>query len=154
MDKSPEQKEKWMGEALALARQAAELGEVPVGAVVVHENQIVGRAFNRKESDTCATHHAEILALQEASRHLGRWRLSGCDLYVTLEPCVMCAGALVSARVDGVYYGATDPKGGGVESLYRILEDDRLNHRPQVEAGILAEPCGQVLKEFFRQRRG
>ncbi|MCB9086259.1 MAG: nucleoside deaminase [Bdellovibrionaceae bacterium] len=154
MDKSPEQKEKWMGEALALARQAAELGEVPVGAVVVHENQIVGRAFNRKESDACATHHAEILALQEASRHLGRWRLSGCDLYVTLEPCVMCAGALVSARVDGVYYGATDPKGGGVESLYRILGDDRLNHRPQVEAGILAEPCGRVLKEFFRQRRG
>lgn len=153
MDKYLKQKEKWMLAALALARRAAELGEVPVGAVVIFENQVVGQGFNRKETDNQATHHAEILAIQEASQKLGRWRLTGCELFVTLEPCIMCAGALVGARLDGVYYGAADPKGGGVESLYQILTDERLNHRPYVETGLLAQDCGQILKDFFRERR-
>lgn len=152
-DNSLETKEKWMRRALELAAQAGAMGEVPVGALVVFENQVIAEAFNRKETDHSALHHAEVLAIQQASARLGRWRLTGCDLLVTLEPCIMCAGAIVSARLDGVYYGAVDPKAGAVASLYQILSDQRLNHLPVVEGGILAEPCGQILKEFFRQRR-
>ena len=152
-DNSLKIKEKWMGQALDLARQAAAEGEVPVGALVVCDGEVVGQAYNRKERDTCATHHAELLAIQEASKKLGRWRLTGCHLYVTLEPCVMCAGAIVGARLDRVFYGATDPKAGAVESLFQVLSDHRLNHSPQVEGGILAKPCGLALKDFFQNRR-
>lgn len=142
-----------MHEALRLAGAAAQIGEVPVGAVVVFKGEVVGRGQNRRESEKQATHHAEILAIKEACSKLGRWRLEGCTLYVTLEPCVMCAGAIVNSRLERVVYGARDSKGGAVESLYQILSDSRLNHRPEVLGGVLAPDCGQILSDFFRERR-
>jgi tRNA(adenine34) deaminase len=144
---------KFMTRALELAREAAQLDEVPVGAVVVHEGEIIAEGFNLREKDALATHHAELKAIEAACRKLGRWRLTGCTIYITLEPCVMCAGAIVNARVDRVVYGAKDPKAGAVESLYRILGDDRLNHRPAVEGGVMGEECGRVLTGFFRKKR-
>ncbi len=159
-------REKWMRRALDLAQEAAERGEVPVGAVLVQKPpqeepagrpplppQLIAEAYNQKETHTCALHHAEVLAIQRASEQLGRWRLSDCSLYVTLEPCVMCAGAIVAARLKEVIYAAPDPKGGAVESLYQILSDPRLNHRPQVISGVLEEESAQLLKEFFKARR-
>ena len=143
----------FMRQALALAGRAAELGEVPVGALVVLDGEVIASAFNERESKPSAVAHAELTAVALACEKLGRWRLSGCTLYVTLEPCVMCAGALVQARVDRVVYGATDPKAGAVASLYNVLGDARLNHRPEVVGGVLAEECGQVLRDFFRARR-
>lgn len=143
----------YMRRALELARHAATLDEVPVGALVVYENQVISEAWNLREKRPSALAHAEIDAISEATKRLGRWRLSGCTLYVTLEPCVMCAGALVQARVDRVVYGARDPKAGAVESLYNILTDPRLNHRPQVTGGVLAKECGEILSEFFREKR-
>jgi tRNA(adenine34) deaminase len=143
----------FMRQALELARQAAALGEVPVGALLVHENIVISKAYNERETRPSALAHAEISVLEDACRKLGRWRLSGCTLYVTLEPCVMCAGALVQARVDRVVYGARDPKAGAVESLYQVLSDARLNHRPEVTGGVLAEDCGNLLSEFFKNRR-
>lgn len=145
--------QKFMTQALDLARQAAHHGEVPVGALVVFEDQVISQSFNQRESSSMATHHAELLAIEAACRRLGRWRLTGCTLYVTLEPCPMCAGALINARVDRVVYGARDPKAGAAESLYQILSDPRLNHRPDVAAGVLASECGQVLSDFFKARR-
>ncbi len=144
---------KYMQKALELAACAADAGEVPVGAVIVCENQIIAEAYNERETRPSALAHAEILALERATAHLGRWRLSGCTLYVTLEPCLMCAGAIIQARVDRVVYGAKDPKAGAVDSLYQVLRDERLNHRPEVTSGVMAEPCGRILSEFFRQRR-
>ncbi len=143
----------FMRHALELAARAAEKGEVPVGALVVCDNQVIAEAYNERETRPSALAHAEILALERATEKLGRWRLSGCTLYVTLEPCVMCAGAIVQARLDRVVYGAQDPKGGAVESLYQVLADSRLNHRPIVEAGVMATECGSVLTEFFKKRR-
>jgi tRNA(adenine34) deaminase len=143
----------FMRQALALAARAGELGEVPVGAVLVHENRVIAEAYNERESLPSALAHAELTVLAAACARLGRWRLSGCTLYVTLEPCVMCAGALVQSRVDRVVYGTRDPKAGAVESLYNVLSDARLNHRPAVTAGVLADECGRLLSEFFRQRR-
>ncbi len=149
-----ERDNEYMRRALGLAHHAAGLGEVPVGALIVHENVVIAEAYNERESRPSALAHAEISAVGEACRKLGRWRLSGCSLYVTLEPCVMCAGALVQARVDRVVYGARDPKAGAVESLYQVLEDARLNHRPQVDGGVLADECGKMLSDFFKARRG
>lgn len=148
-----EQDNIYMRRALELAARAAALGEVPVGALVVCENQVISEAYNERETRPSALAHAEIDALKLACQKLGRWRLSGCTLYVTLEPCVMCAGALVQARVDRVVYGARDVKAGAVESLYQVLSDARLNHRPVVLGGVLAEECGSLLSEFFRARR-
>ncbi len=142
-----------MREALALAAQAASLGEVPVGAVAVKDGQVIGRGFNRREIDRDPFAHAEFLAMQEAAGAVGAWRLTGVTVYVTLEPCSMCAGALVQARVSRLVYGAADPKAGAVSSLYELCSDARLNHRLDVSAGVLAEECGQVLKQFFRQLR-
>ncbi len=142
-----------MREALEEAEQAALVGEVPVGAVVVHRGQVIARAHNRRELDGDPTAHAEILALREAAELLGSWRLEGCTLYVTLEPCFMCAGAVVNGRVERLVFGALDPKAGAVGSLADVPGDQRLNHRPEVTGGILAEPCGQILKEFFAARR-
>lgn len=144
----------YMRQALALAARAAELGEVPVGALIVHEKQVIAEAYNLRESKPSALAHAELMVLEQACEKLGRWRLTGCTLYVTLEPCAMCAGALVNGRVDRVVYGATDPKAGAVESLFHILGDTRLNHRPQVTSGVLKEDCGRILSEFFKLRRG
>lgn len=143
----------FMRQALALAERAAALGEVPVGALVVLDGQVVASAYNERESRPSALAHAELTALAAACEKLGRWRLSGCTLYVTLEPCVMCAGALVQSRVDRVVFGATDPKAGAVASLYNVLSDSRLNHRPEVVGGVLADECGEVLRTFFRARR-
>ncbi|GEJ56911.1 tRNA-specific adenosine deaminase [Anaeromyxobacter diazotrophicus] len=143
-----------MDEALALARAAGEAGEVPVGAVALHEGAIVGRGANRRETDRDPTAHAELLAIQEAARALGRWRLAGVTLVVTLEPCAMCAGAMVLARIDRLVYGADDPKAGAAGSLTDLTADPRLNHRFPVERGLQAEACSELLKAFFRARRG
>ncbi|HTP49233.1 MAG TPA: tRNA adenosine(34) deaminase TadA [Anaeromyxobacteraceae bacterium] len=142
-----------MEEALALARRAGEAGEVPVGALALLDGQVVGRGWNRREGDVDPTAHAELLALREAARTLGRWRLSGVSLVATLEPCAMCAGAMVLARVDRLVFGASDPKAGAVGSLMDLSGDPRLNHRFAVERGLKAEECGALLKEFFRSRR-
>jgi tRNA(adenine34) deaminase len=144
-----------MREALDLARSAAGAGEVPIGAVVVHDptGRVVGRGFNRRLLDHDPTAHAEILAMREAGRSLGHWRLLDCTLYVTLEPCPMCAGAIVNARLPRLVYGCDDPKAGAVRTLYQLCEDPRLNHRVEVTAGVLADECAEVLREFFRTQR-
>ena len=149
----------WMKEALALARDAAVAGEIPVGAIVVHhpagvEPRIIGRGSNRREADHDPSGHAEIVAMREAGAVLQSWRLLDCTMYVTLEPCPMCAGAMVQARLGRLVYGCTDPKAGAVETLYRICTDERLNHRVDVVGGVLKEECGRVLREFFVARRG
>jgi tRNA(adenine34) deaminase len=145
--------ETWMAEALALARKAGSEGEVPIGSVVVFEGRIVGRGRNARERLRDPTAHAEILALQEASRTLGRWRLTGATIYATLEPCPMCAGALVNARIERLVYAVADPKAGAAGTLFDLPRDPRLNHRVEVESGILAGECGALLKEFFRAKR-
>jgi len=143
-----------MNEALRLAREAAAAGEVPVGAVALLEGGIVGRGLNRRESRHDPTAHAELLAIQEAARTLGRWRLAGVTLVVTLEPCAMCCGAMVLARIDRLVYGAADPKAGAAGSLMDLSQDPRLNHRFPVERGVRAEECGELLRSFFKERRG
>lgn len=140
---------RFMQRALALADEAALVGEVPVGAVVVHEGRVVGEGRNTRETAHDPLGHAELTALAAAARTLGRWRLSGCTLYVTLEPCCMCAGGIVHARVDRVVYGAVDAKAGGVESLYHLLSDPRLNHQPVVETGLFAAQASAQLRAFF-----
>ena len=154
-----DQDEYYMGIAIDLAKQAAHQGEVPVGALVVHqspggeEKKIVGLGHNLRETnhDPCA--HAEIVAMQQAASNLGYWRLHECTLYVTLEPCIMCAGAIVNARVKHVVYGCDDPKAGAVRSIYNIISDERLNHRASYTAGVAAEQCATLLKDFFKSRR-
>ena len=143
---------KFMDEALELARQAAAEGEVPVGCVIVRNGQIVGRGRNRRETGKTALGHAEIEAVYEANRLLGGWRLWDCTLYVTLEPCPMCAGAIVNARIPRVVYGASDDKCGAVRSVCALF-DMRFNHHPTVEAGLLEEECKALLQEFFKNLR-
>ena len=147
--------ERWMSEAVALARQAEAIGEVPIGCVVVHDptQRLIGRGYNRRQTDHDPTAHAEILALREAGSALGHWRLLDCTLYVTLEPCPMCAGAIVNARVPRLVYGCDDPKAGAVRTLFQLCEDGRLNHRVTVTSGVLAPQCGQLLQDFFRAQR-
>lgn len=145
--------EAWMREAIALANQAKDRDEVPVGALIIKNDQIIGRGFNLRESLQDATKHAEMDAIAEACRQLGTWRLTGCELIVTLEPCLMCSGAIYQARLDRVWFGAHDPKAGAMGSLYRIHEDMRLNHRLPAIGGILADECGALLREFFRRKR-
>ncbi|MEN2985540.1 MAG: tRNA adenosine(34) deaminase TadA [Thermodesulfovibrionaceae bacterium] len=145
--------EYFMEEALKEAEKASEKGEIPVGAVVVLEGKIVAKAHNLKETLLDPTAHAEILAIKEAAKTIGNWRLSEATIYVTKEPCIMCAGAIINARIKKVVYGCDDPKGGGVFSLYQILEDSRLNHQVQVKRGILEERCRQTLQEFFKEIR-
>ncbi|MGH7648928.1 MAG: tRNA adenosine(34) deaminase TadA [Gemmatimonadaceae bacterium] len=148
---------KWMREALGLAREAALAGEVPVGAVVVCEgrrpDEVAARVANRMVRDRDATAHAEILALRQASRVLGEARLESCTIYVTLEPCAMCAGAMVLSRVGRVVFGAWDDKAGMAGSVGDVLRHPRLNHRPQVQGGVMGEECGEVLSLFFAERR-
>jgi tRNA(adenine34) deaminase len=145
--------ESWMREALALAREAGERGEVPVGAVAIFEGRVVGRGANAREAAHDPTAHAELAAIQEAARTLGRWRLTGVTVVATLEPCAMCAGAMVLARIDRLVYAASDPKSGAVGSLMDLSQDARLNHRFQVDRGLLAEEAGELLRTFFRARR-
>jgi len=142
-----------MRRALDLAARAAEAGEVPVGAVVYREDEILAEAHNLRESRQDPTAHAEVLALREAAERIGSWRLEGCTLAVTLEPCPMCAGALVNARVPRLVYGAADPKMGCVDTLHTLCTEPRFNHRLQVVSGVLADECGDILREFFRARR-
>ncbi len=139
--------------AIAEAQAAVAHGDVPIGAVVVRNGEVIARRHNERERTGDPTAHAEVLALRDAAAVVGHWRLLDCTLYVTLEPCVMCAGALVNSRVERVVYGATDPKAGAVESLYHVCADERLNHRPPVTAGVLADECGAMLKAFFAARR-
>ena len=145
--------EQWMAVALSEAHAAAEHDDVPIGAVVVQGERELARAHNRREVDADPTAHAELLALRQASASLGTWRLSGCTLYVTLEPCVMCAGALVLARIDRLVFGADDPKAGAVGALYDVPRDPRLNHQVEVVRGVGAEEAGGALREFFAARR-
>ena len=145
--------EAFMQQALALAREAAELGEVPVGAVAVHDGKVIGTGFNRREVDRHPLAHAEMLAMDAAARSLGVWRLSGVTLYVTLEPCAMCAGALVQSRVTRLVFGAMDPKAGAVGSLYNLAQEPRHNHRLQVTSGIMADESRLLLKSFFERLR-
>ncbi|WP_132012525.1 tRNA adenosine(34) deaminase TadA [Hydrogenispora ethanolica] len=145
--------ERYMREALAQAAEAGSIGEIPIGAIVVREDRIVARAHNLREQSGDPTAHAEILALREAAAAQSHWRLADATLYSTLEPCPMCAGALVQARVKRLVFGAADPKAGATGSLMNIVQDPRLNHRVEVTSGILAEECGKILKEFFQKRR-
>ena len=142
-----------MKQALELAKQAEKQAEVPVGALVVQNHKPIAFAFNQKEQKKQATRHAEILAIEEASKKLGRWRLDDCDLYVTLEPCIMCAGAIISARIKRLIYACRDPKAGAIHSLYQITNDLRLNHQVAVTEGLLAEESSRLLKKFFQKKR-
>jgi tRNA(adenine34) deaminase len=152
---SPEDavEEKRMAEALRLAQTAAEAGEVPVGAVIVHEGRVIARAHNQVELLHDATAHAEMIAITQAAEALENWRLEGAEIYVTLEPCPMCAGALVNSRVARIVYGADDPVAGACGSVFNIVNEKRLNHRIPVVKGVLGDRCSELLKEFFRSRR-
>ena len=145
--------EQFMREALGLARQAESCGEVPVGAVVVKDGRIVGVGFNQPIGQQDPTAHAEIAALRDAASRLGNYRLPGCDLFVTLEPCVMCAGAIMQARITRVVFGARDPKTGAAGSVIDLFSETRLNHHTEVVGGVLAEECGAMLSGFFSKRR-
>ena len=142
-----------MGLALEQAALAEAHDDVPVGAVVARDGEVIAVGHNRREADADPTAHAEVLALRAAARSVGRWRLDGCELVVTLEPCAMCAGAIVLSRIDRLVYGATDPKAGAVRSLMNIADDPRLNHRAEVVEGVRAQECAQVLRAFFAARR-
>lgn len=148
-----ESDERFMRLAIVEAKKAETLGEVPIGAVIVKDNQVIARGHNRREQLQEPTAHAELLAIIEASRKLGSWRLTGCTLYVTLEPCPMCAGAIVLARVDRLVYGAPDPKAGCAGTLMNLVQEARFNHRAEVESGVLREACGRLLSDFFQKLR-
>jgi tRNA(adenine34) deaminase len=135
------------------AERAFAEDEVPVGAIVVFEERVIAAAHNQREQLNDPTAHAEMIAITQAAEALGSWRLEGCTLYVTLEPCVMCAGAIVQARVPSLVYAAPDPKAGAVDTLYQILTDSRLNHQVEVVSGVLGEPCGAILTQFFQEKR-
>lgn len=143
----------WMQRALELARQADAAGEVPVGAVLIRDEQVVGEGWNQPIGSHDPTAHAEIMALRAAANHIGNYRLLDTTLYVTLEPCVMCAGAIIHARVNRVVFGAEDPKTGAAGSVFDILQSDKHNHRVQVRSGVLAQECGSILTDFFKARR-
>jgi tRNA(adenine34) deaminase len=145
--------ERWMRKALQLAERAYAEGEVPVGAVIVHQDRIVGEGYNQRETLRDPTAHAEMIAITQAAQVLESWRLLDCTLYVTLEPCPMCAGAIVQARLPQVIYGTTDPKAGACHTLYQITTDSRLNHRATVLGGVLQLECAQLLKQFFADQR-
>lgn len=146
-------KEKYMKSALRLAKKAEAIDEVPVGAVIVHEGKIIGRGYNRRQTRQNSLEHAEMMAIAQACRKLKSWRLEDCDLYVTLEPCPMCAGAIIQSRVENVYFGAFDAKGGAVGSVTNLFELPQWNHHPAFEGGILEQECSTLLKEFFKEKR-
>lgn len=152
-DEQAVQDESFMQQALEEARQAAEEGEVPIGAVVVCDGEVVARAHNRRETEADPSAHAEFSAMLQAAKALGRWRLTGCTVYVTLEPCLMCAGLMINARIDRCVFGAADPKGGALGTLYDVSADPRLNHAFEVTAGVLADESAEMLRAFFRERR-
>jgi tRNA(adenine34) deaminase len=139
--------------ALEEAQQSLQENEVPIGAVIVHDGRVIARAHNQREQLRDPTAHAEMIAITQAAEARQSWRLDGCTLYVTLEPCPMCAGAIVQARLPTLVYGAADPKAGAVHTLYHLLDDPRLNHRAEIVAGVLAEPCARILSQFFQEQR-
>jgi len=143
----------YMQLALEEARKAGELGEVPIGAVIVYDGEVIASAYNLRETTQNAVTHAELLAIERACKQLGTWRLEGAELYVTLEPCPMCSGAIILSRVERVVYGAKDPKAGCAGTLMNLLDDDRFNHQSEVVAGVLEEECGEILTSFFRELR-
>jgi tRNA(adenine34) deaminase len=143
----------YMKLAIEEAKKAEEIGEVPIGAVIVMNNQVIAKAHNKRETSQNAIAHAEVLAIQEACRNVGSWRLEGAALYVTLEPCAMCSGAIVLSRIERVVYGAKDPKGGCAGTLMNLLTEDRFNHQCDVTAGVLEQECGDMLTSFFRKLR-
>ncbi len=145
--------EHFMRQAIDLAQQAATEDEVPVGAIIVYRHQVIAAAYNQREQLADPTAHAEMIAITQAAAHLKSWRLEECELYVTLEPCPMCAGGILQARIPRVIFGASDPKAGAVESLYHLLTDTRLNHRCEVIGGVLADQCGRMLTQFFEAKR-
>ncbi|MFC4601761.1 tRNA adenosine(34) deaminase TadA [Cohnella hongkongensis] len=146
--------ERWMREAIVQARHAESLGEVPIGAVIVRDGAIVGAGYNLRERDRDPTAHAEMIAIRQASERLQAWRLLGCTLYVTLEPCPMCSGAILQSRVERVVYGASDPKAGCAGTLMDLLQDSRFNHMSPWTSGVLQEECSALLTDFFRRLRG
>ncbi len=143
----------FMKEAIMEAERAGAIGEVPIGAVVVCNDGVIGRGHNLRERDNDPTAHAEVVAIREAAAQIGSWRLTECTLYATIEPCPMCAGALVMARVDRLVYGATDPKAGAIDTLFDLVRDPRLNHRIDVTAGVLQSECAALMQAFFRRLR-
>lgn len=145
--------EYFMELALAEAQKAAAIGEVPIGAIVVHDNQVIGRAHNLRETSKNAVTHAELMAIQQSCEHMDNWRLENTTIYVTLEPCPMCAGAILQSRIPRVVYGARDIKAGCVHSLYNLLNDARFNHECEVTEGVLAQQCGAILTQFFQDLR-
>jgi len=151
--KNFEDDKRYMKTAIEQAKIAEENGDVPIGAVIVYKNQIIGKAYNQREQLNDPTAHAEIIALTQAAAFMESWHLNGCTMYVTLEPCPMCAGALVLSRMDRLVFGCDDPKTGACKSLYNIVQDERLNHRLEVTSGILAEDCSKLLHDFFQRRR-
>lgn len=142
-----------MGLALSEAQKAYAIGEVPIGAVLVMNGEVIARGHNMREGWHDATAHAEMIAIREACQTLGRWRLTGLTMYVTIEPCPMCAGALVMSRIDRLVYGSADPKAGAVESIFNVVQNEALNHSMQVTAGVRSDECTQLMKDFFKQRR-
>lgn len=152
-DLLPDRAEYYMRRAIELAQEAAYQDEVPVGALIVYKHQIIAEAFNQREALADPTAHAEMIAITQAAANLKSWRLEHCTLYVTLEPCPMCAGAILQSRIPKVVYGAIDPKAGAVESLYKLLTDPRLNHRCELQGGVCAKECGSLLTEFFESKR-
>ena len=145
--------EQYMRQAIDQAYIAQENGDVPIGAVIVSENKVIGKGYNQREQLNDPTAHAEMIALTAAAEAVGSWRLHSCTIYVTLEPCTMCAGALVLARIDRLVYGCPDPKAGACGSLYNTVQDERLNHRVEITAGVLQDKCSKVLQNFFQKRR-
>ncbi len=147
------QDQDYMKIALEEAQKAAMIGEIPIGAVIVCDGEIIAKAHNMRETWQDATAHAEIIAIKQACEKLGRWRLTGATLYVTVEPCPMCGGAIMNSRLDKLVYGCKDSKAGGIESIFNILSNPNLNHRAEVLGGVLEEECAQVMKDFFKKRR-
>lgn len=139
--------------AIKQAKIAAKMDEVPVGCVIVKDGEVIAKAHNSKEKKNCANFHAEMVAIERATKKLNNWYLEGCELYVTLEPCIMCSGAIINSRLKSVYFGAYDPKAGAVESLYSILSDKRLNHTVEFQGGIMEKECALLLSDFFKEKR-
>lgn len=143
----------FMKEAIKEAKKAEAIGEVPIGSIIVKDGEIIGRGYNLRETNQLSNAHAEMIAIAQANEFVGSWRLEDCILYVTLEPCPMCAGAIVQSRIPTVIFGATDPKGGCCGTIYNLLDEERFNHRCEVISGVLEEECGQLLSDFFRNLR-
>ena len=148
-----EEKNKYMNEALKEAQKAYDKLEVPVGAIIVKDGKIIARAYNKKEEKKDTTMHAEIIAIKKASKKIGAWRLNDCEMYVTLEPCTMCAGAIINSRIKKIYIGASDEKTGAVGSVLNLFDDYKFNHKPEYEKGILEQECSEILKRFFKDLR-